>query len=723
MISLDNDENDKENSKMKRLSFSSQSSYDSDDDNEDDLDNINKMYDINNYQDMGLDLDNEIEESLFGATSQQNFLLNMPLKEMQSISDKNSLHLDDLPKKKVDLSRFNKKKKNPGALLPLSNSSLINTNQFGNKHQKNIINSNILSSPLNKDTPNKTITNNNSTLTYNNNNMTPLSLTKLTKSSSNSNLNAFNLNQFKKNQSLEENIKKLNEDLQKKNDEIKKLKQKLSDSISSKSIEKSISEVISPQWNGTEKDKILQLAKKARNLTIALEKERGLNASLNNKLKQMETEGIKKKKELKKQNSNSELNELKQDKKNLKERLNQMTLKLEQERINNQKLTFEIRNTQRALVQEVGEDIPISKILDSNGGYIGRSQQIAMLKDKVNQLTRQLSNYVSLDETKGLNTKELKLDSRHRFDIKKKEIDRKITLEKAIKEIEELKNEKHNQKLKCDAVQARNKNLEKTMKDYKTKISVLISKTETDDKLIKALKQQLADLKKSPQNKLEGANLIKNNKSFETLRNLCNEQKSKIKFQEDKISSLSNQLKTIISSISLSDDNGSLIQKDKTCDNPHCHLIFSQFKAIYIENIKLNELKTVADKHIKELEEKLANSLTKSSKNEKDKNIYVINNNDNIEKIKEKLIIAKDENNALKSIIDANLKEKTEEIKIYQDMLKQTKQNFLKDIEIIKRNFSKVNPTVSSTSLQKDKDLTLLKASNNNYNNDIPTII
>jgi len=39
-----------------------------------------------------------------------------------------------------------------------------------------------------------------------------------------------------------------------------------------------------------------------------------------------------------------------------------MTLKLEQERINNQKLTFEIRNAQRALVQEVGEDIPISKV-------------------------------------------------------------------------------------------------------------------------------------------------------------------------------------------------------------------------------------------------------------------------------------------------------------------------------------------------------------------------
>ena len=53
-------------------------------------------------------------------------------------------------------------------------------------------------------------------------------------------------------------------------------------------------------------------------------------------------------------------------------------------------------------------------------------------------MTRQLSNYVSINDTKGVNAKELKLDSRHRFDIKKKEIDRKITLEKALKNIEVL---------------------------------------------------------------------------------------------------------------------------------------------------------------------------------------------------------------------------------------------------------------------------------------------
>jgi len=44
--------------------------------------------------------------------------------------------------------------------------------------------------------------------------------------------------------------------------------------------------------------------------------------------------------------------------------------------------------------------------------------------------------------------------------------------------------------------------------------------------------------------------------------------------------------------------------------------------------MKLKELKKIGDQHIKELEEKLANSVTKINKNEK--NNYGINNNDNV---------------------------------------------------------------------------------------------
>jgi len=96
MLSIsDNKEN--EDNRMRRLSFSSQSSYESDDD---DLANINKMYSLNNYQDMGLDMDNEIEETLFGKQPQES-LANVSIKEMQTLNNKNtSFNLDEITKKK-----------------------------------------------------------------------------------------------------------------------------------------------------------------------------------------------------------------------------------------------------------------------------------------------------------------------------------------------------------------------------------------------------------------------------------------------------------------------------------------------------------------------------------------------------------------------------------------------------------------------------------------------
>lgn len=40
----------------------------------------------------------------------------------------------------------------------------------------------------------------------------------------------------------------------------------------------------------------------------------------------------------------------------------------------------------RALAKEVGEDIPISRILDGGGDCRGRAQQITLLKAKINDL-------------------------------------------------------------------------------------------------------------------------------------------------------------------------------------------------------------------------------------------------------------------------------------------------------------------------------------------------
>jgi len=58
-------------------------------------------------------------------------------------------------------------------------------------------------------------------------------------------------------------------------------------------------------------------------------------------------------------------------------------------------------------------------------------------------------------------------------------------------------------------------------------------------------------------------------------------------------------------------------------------------------------------------------------------------------------------------------------------MLKQTKMNFLKDIDIIKRSFSKANSKSTVSSLfRNNNSLTILKSPNNSINSyDIPTAI
>ena len=80
--------------------------------------------------------------------------------------------------------------------------------------------------------------------------------------------------------------------------------------------------------------------------------------------------------------------------KTCKDQLRQKNRLLENSRMQNANLKKDLLVHQRILVQEVGEDIPINKILEthSNGSWKGRSEQISLLKDKVNELTVKLQN-------------------------------------------------------------------------------------------------------------------------------------------------------------------------------------------------------------------------------------------------------------------------------------------------------------------------------------------
>ena len=163
-----------------------------------------------------------------------------------------------------------------------------------------------------------------------------------------------------------------------------------------------------------------------------------------------------------------------------------------------QNLRTELRMAHRALIQEIGEDAPIQQILKSESGWKGRSEQIVILKDKLRDMTKKLSksgtpstlnsgtmcgtqlNCASQGGSEAVSPQVTKLDLIRRKDV-----------EKANYELEKMKSEHVELKTKCDALAARNRILEREIKEIKAKAGVLIQKGENDNKYIDALQAEL----------------------------------------------------------------------------------------------------------------------------------------------------------------------------------------------------------------------------------------
>eukprot|EP00842_Homolaphlyctis_polyrhiza_P005070 jgi/Hompol1/5564/HPOL_004546-RA len=201
------------------------------------------------------------------------------------------------------------------------------------------------------------------------------------------------------------------------------------------------------------------------------------------------------------------------DIKMLKDKVQQLSRKLEDERIISHTLKNESRNLQKALVQEVGEDIPIQKIMSGElGGWKGRSEQILLLKDKIKDLTRKLGSAglggagagagnarsetavgnAGMMESTGDGDEH---ERRHRDSIQKLEQSRRNDFDREHAELEQLRQSHTKIKSKCDALLARSRTLEKEVKDYKSKIAVLLNKGDNDDKLIRALHDEIGRIK------------------------------------------------------------------------------------------------------------------------------------------------------------------------------------------------------------------------------------
>lgn len=335
---------------------------------------------------------------------------------------------------------------------------------------------------------------------------------------------------------LQDQTSRLRADLEIKKDEIKELKRFIDTSTSDQSKFKSEEGTLPSlltQQQGTKEARIIEMSKRIKKISIALERERAFSAGLAVKLKQFESLNVDA------QNApdpsileEKSANELKL----LKERLSQANRKVEEERMQTQAMKNEIRSLQKIIAAEIGEDVNISKLINNPGGWKGRAQQIAMLKDKVKELVAAQACF--LDDSASMLEKETE---KRKSPIRKIEQSKRLELEKAQEELQAYRILNAELKKKHDAAASRSKYLEKNLQSLKTKLELLIEKTNKDDKLIKALQEEM-ELRRESRSR-------SSDRMIDNLKTLCGEQKEQISRQEKQIALLREETRTFHSQV------------------------------------------------------------------------------------------------------------------------------------------------------------------------------
>ncbi|XP_062459977.1 coiled-coil domain-containing protein 13 isoform X4 [Pezoporus occidentalis] len=297
--------------------------------------------------------------------------------------------------------------------------------------------------------------------------------------------------------------------------------------------------------------KIVELAKKNREITAEAETEKAKVKQLNNKVKELERElqtavekmhclggddaGIKQSTLKMIEGNLAESPEVKA----LQEKLTAANFKVMEYRNQLQSAKQELKMTQKLLANEVGEDVNIQSLLTNSGSWRGRAQQILVLQSK--KLTGE-------------------------YDV----------LKKSHEEVKKT----------LDASKARNKVLCSEVKTLKGQIVILLEKGKHDNELIDALlaqQKQMQEILKhlshqDEENKeskhMLGQNLNsevqKQNCLIEQLRQVVTEREAMVKELEEEIGQLTLQLKSAYEGDSLgaaepppseSSDSGSTLLK------------------------------------------------------------------------------------------------------------------------------------------------------------------
>ncbi|KAM8811201.1 coiled-coil domain-containing protein 13 [Eudromia elegans] len=257
--------------------------------------------------------------------------------------------------------------------------------------------------------------------------------------------------------------------------------------------------------------KIVELAKKNREITAETESEKAKVKQLSNRVKELERElqaaigkinslggggdsGI----------SQSTLKMMEEnlakspEVKALQEKLTAANFKVMEHRNQLQATKQELKLTQKLLANEVGEDVNIQSLLTNSGSWRGRAQQILVLQGKIRELESRLcqnKSKTSATETDDdplalADPRKMSVQEKNLLKIRSLEKEKKEALEKLSGEYDALQKDHEETKKKLDASKARNKVLCSEVKTLKGQIVTLLEKGKHDDELIDALLSQ-----------------------------------------------------------------------------------------------------------------------------------------------------------------------------------------------------------------------------------------
>ena len=457
--------------------------------------------------------------------------------------------------------------------------------------------------------------------------------------------------------------------------------------------------------------KIVELAKKNRRLTVTMEKERSKVGKLAKEIERLQKELKSSKSKSKTANrmlpadtkNNRNNNKDKASSKELaaaENEIKKLRRRTDAIRISRDKAKEDVRRVINVLRKEVGDSINVDAVLQgtmSEEGWRGRSQQIVMLRTKCKRLEKEIKRLREGDfgnERRGgkgmvKNTSSstslrssFDVDERATNQIKEMERNKLEAAETVARELGEMRKIAILQKEKLDGQKARLSNLTKDNKKMRGEIKVLLNKTGTDDKLIDALREEVAQSRAAVNEMSRRLESIKmhdgmNEAEWTSLKKNKKAQRQQLEQQTEMIATLRAQVEQMQNNATT--DLATRAEQDLSIHNKNTDINLLKIEservtemAEMFKNKFENETRknAAAASKIRELESRCV-SLERRLGNIHSGGLKRQPPADQFQQLKDKLALQIEENLALKKSFRTGLATKEEELRILRTLTEQ----------------------------------------------------